>query len=162
MDFGGNNVPPAVSTLSVSKVPSGPPLTTACYSCSEIAMILICSSLPLLPKFFTLLFNRNTGLPSYTSSAKRGSSSRQNQGKSSKYSNSLATNIGVPWEHTNTSTSQLRNTYVPLKELEPSHSRYTEVSGSNVGGECASSESEAIRGDTHCNTITKTVKIECI
>ena len=38
---------------------------------------------------------------------------------------------------------------MPLQELEPLHSRYTEVAGGNKGLECASSEVGAIEEDSH-------------
>lgn len=136
-------------------------LTSSEHSFTEVAMILICSSLPILPKFFQM-FRKKRNVTSYVHLSK-DEFSRQHRGTSSKYSNTLTSkgSVSVPWEDKNGPTSQLTNAYIPLKEVEASHGRSTKVTGGYAGhAGWGLDEAMDVENYPGGNAITKTVRME--
>lgn len=92
------------------------------YSLVEVAIINICSSLPLLPKFLQLVRHKRRGRSSPFTGQRRLENTRQKHerrgfGASAKYSEYHGQH-SEPCEDSNTSTSRLATCYIPLQGIE--------------------------------------------
>ena len=122
-------------------------------SFTEVAMILICSSLPLVPKFIQLLWGN-----------RKPSTSYQQPIKSKYVHHGSGTLDSTPWSYQNRSISKTAESYVPLDDLKSSSPvQSTKVSG---GFERKANWEKELQRDVekfphpHGNAILKTVRME--
>ena len=87
----------------------------------------------------------------------------QHKGISTVNSKTLVSNgsISLPWSDSNVVTSQYGRAYIPLREVDPSHSSYTTVTGGHSHDfEIGPDETTDVERDANANAIRKTVRLE--